>query len=188
MTDRSKTVSVKDVGNLRPRVDAVLKNSILFGYVDTRSANAVKDRSTAFELAAETFRNEITSALTVKPVGEETDSARYELIKPFIIKLLLYLGKIPNDSSFVIAARLIEARVVRPDMNIGDAIKELSDSIGSTLPTVKRIAENCFDCYDESVVERISYLTGTRPFTSLEAICDLAIYIRLKMCSEITYE
>ncbi|MCH5162606.1 MAG: hypothetical protein J1G38_03855 [Clostridiales bacterium] len=158
---------------------------MLFGYVDTRSSNAITDRSKAFDLAKEAFRKESLSLLTIKPLDENRDSpARHERLRTFIIKLLLYIGKIPNDSSFVVAARLIEASVLRPAMNIIDLIKELAVSVGSTFPTVKRIAESSFDCYNDSVVNRIAALTGSVPMVALEAICDLAIYIRMKFYNE----
>ena len=177
-----KQVVVKDYGKRRKRSDAVLRTSILGVYVDTRFGDAIKDRQVAFGCAAEAFRKELMSAMVVRPIddGDEV-TTRYEQVRPFIIKLLLYLGKIPTDSTFTVAARLIEACVLRPSANISDLIKDLAQSVGSSFAAVKRIAERSIDCYDDTVLEKIYYLTGTEPFNAIDAICDLAVYIRMKM-------
>lgn len=184
--ETSKAITVRDIGKRRRRADAVLRTSMLAGYVDTRFGDAISDRRVAFDCAAEAFRKELASSLTVKPVDNDGEvSTRYEQIGPFIVKILLYIGKVPTDTSFVVAARLIEACVLRPAANIADIIKELAADVGSTFATVKRIAEGSFNCYDEEVLERISYLTGTKPLTALDAVCDLAIYIRRKMYNKV---
>ncbi len=182
MTDSEKALDVKDTGNRIKRRDAVLRQSVLFAYVNNRSAYSISDRTCAFEAAAAAFRQEMLSALEIKPYSENPESTdRRELLRPFIVKLLLYLGKIPTEFSFMVAARLIEGCVLYPNANIKDLIEQLAGSVGSTFATIKRLAEGSIEWYDCNVAERITYLTGTKPFNALDALCDLAIYVRLKM-------
>ncbi len=180
MTDNSGyRLSLCDRGKLL-LPESVLNNSLLYGYVDVLSANAQHDRERAFAMAVDAFRNEVRSALTVSPIDGET-AERYESVAPFIVKLLLYIGKIPTDAKFVLAARLIEARVRDPSVSLTETEQIIAVRTGVSYPTIKRLAEDCFDCYDKGETARISYLTGIVPNSATEAVCDLAVYVRTKM-------
>ncbi len=183
MNSDLKKVDVRQAQYFHNR-NSVIKRSILNIYVDTRIDNAISDRREAFRLASTAFVNEAVSALTVRGRGAEITAERHESVRPFILKILLFVGCNPNKSAFGLIARVIESRVKHPETDIRDVIANLSEMSGTAYNTLNRAVEKSFDIYDNDSMDRVAFLTGTQPLTAKDIINDLAIYVRMQLHSE----
>ncbi len=130
--------------------------------------------------ALSAFETECVQALSLAPCDNEMLFSRYEMIRPFIIKTLLFVGMLPTDKSFVLLARIIEMLAVRPDADISVLIRNEATQTKIEKSTVIRNIDRALNVYDEFTRDRITYLTKTAPFSARDAIYDLAQYVRTK--------
>lgn len=178
MDATNKTVKLK-TRHSDGHCSAVLKKSVLFKYVRT-DADGISDRHKAFDKACDAFKKEATAALTVVRSGLEDSAERFELMRPFIIKVLLYIGIDPDDRVFGILARVLELKARYAEMDINDVISYIASVKDILRTAVNRAVEKSINYYDSDIMDRISFLTDTQPKSARDAICDLAIYVRIK--------
>ena len=131
-----------------------------------------------YQKAAHAFRREC-SALFALSVGDGLVERREDM-RNYIVKLLLYLGLLPRDNGFAVAARLIETAAIRADLELESIIDGFASAHGADRAAVERIIEKKFDPYDAELVDRVTTLVGTQPFTAKDVLCDIAVFVRLK--------
>lgn len=167
---------------------SVIKDSILFGYADNLSDSAIADRNVAFACAVNAFTGEATEAFSVSAFGAANASGaakKYELTRHRILKLLLYIGYDPDNPAFGLIAGLVEMRVRRPDAAFSEMLTELSQNTGVPYKVLDRELERSFSYYDGSALERMTYVTGTVPMSARDAVCDLAVYVRISAFDDV---
>ena len=101
----------------------------------------------------------------------------YELIRPFIIKLLLYLGILPKSNKPMLAARLIENLALHGSSDVNAVISAEAERTGIKAETVVRALDKDLNPYDRDLTEKLFLLTGTRPQTTKDMLCDLSVYV-----------
>ncbi len=148
-------------------------------------SNPHEESDLPFVEAVKVFANECREALYVAPIDSDYFFKRYELKRPFIVKVLLYIGVMPNDRSFTVIAKLVDRIVSKPDVPLSDCIKYIAEISGVSIPAMSRIIDKCFNIYDNAVYDRITYITNTKPMTSRDALYDVSMYINAKMLSVI---
>lgn len=163
--------------NSIPRSVSVLKRSVLAKHIDnTYGAYWYDDMIDAFE-------GESVSALSLAPTDSIASKIHREEIRPFILKLLLFVGV--SSEYYVLAARLIETLAVRPQDELNNVLRNTADRMKLTQKALASRLDRCFNLYDVQMFERISYLTRTTPLTARDAIIDLAGYVRVVFYSEV---
>ena len=155
-------------------------DSGVFGYLSRDGFSSVGANASAMKSAVEAFESECVQALSLAPVDSEQLFVRYEMLRPFVIKTLIFVGLLPTDKSFVLLARLVETLAVRPDADLSALIKAQAEDAGIEQSTVTRNIDRAFDIRDDFTREKLTYLTKTAPFTARDAIYDLALYVRTK--------
>ncbi len=187
MRNSDKTPNIAAIGN-RETV-SVLKDSILFRYIDNTSDEAIIDRNIAFDMAVNAFKNEAIEAFIIPSFRENEFDGRgaekYELTRYFILKLLLYIGYDPDEMTFSLIARLIEMRVRRPNISFSEMLTELSQQTGIAYQNLDRDLERSLGYYNDDALDKVTYITGTVPLSARDIICDLAVYVRTKYFDDV---
>ena len=132
----------------------------VFGYLPRDGFSSVAKHESAIEESIEAFESECVQALSLSPVdGEHT--ARYEMLRPFVIKTLMFVGLSPTDKIFVLLARLIETLAVRPDSDLSALIARAAAEAGIEQSSVVRNIDKVFDIRYEFTHYKLTYLTKT---------------------------
>ncbi len=147
-------------------------NTVLSRYVSS-------DEDYSFDGAANAFRNEALAALVLLPSDSYFSKRRKELLRPFIIKIFLYIGAIPGDRTYGLLARTLESFVVRPTEDYNKRFDYLAEKAGMTRAALLYRIEKNFDMRDADVAERISFITRTKPQTAMDAFFDVINYVRV---------
>lgn len=116
------------------------------------------------------------------------NAKRYEPLRLYIIKLLLFVGVTPDGNTLAVLARLIEVLSIYPDTELDTVICDFARSHYSSVRTVERMIDKGFCIYDQQFYERITHLTESAPMTSKDVLCDLALFVRLKYINEADHE
>ncbi len=147
-----------------------LFNSPLYSYITAHDGDILSDCLDAFE-------KETSALLRLTPYYETESVPRFEMIRPFILKVLIYLGIKPLGEKFAVIMRLIELLAVNDDIDFDIAVRECALSCGSE-ETVIRAIESEINMYDGLFVDKLSALTDTSPLSPRDAIFDIALYVR----------
>lgn len=148
------------------------KNSVLSRYVSSGDGYS-------FDGAAKAFQNEALAALVLLPSDSYFSKRRKELLRPFIIKVFLYIGAIPGDGTYGLLARALESFVVRPTEDYNERFDYLAEKAGMTRAALLYRIEKNFNVRDDDAAERISLLTRTKPQTAMDAFFDVINYVRV---------
>ncbi len=131
-----------------------------------------------YRKASDAFRREC-QVLFALSVGDGLVERREDM-RNYIVKILLYIGLLPRDNGFAVVARLIETAAIRADMELESVIDGFAKAHGADRAAVERIVEKNFDPYDAELVDRVTTLIGTQPFTAKDVLCDIAVFVRLR--------
>ncbi len=159
-----------------PRAISVLKHSALGKYADNSYGKFWYDD------AVDAFESEAVSALSLAPTDSIASKKHKEGIRPFIIKVLLFIGL--SSEYYAIIARLIETLAVRPQVELNDVIAQAAAKMNISVKALMHKIDRCFNVYNLDMFERISYLTRTMPMTPKDALVDLSSYVRVCFYSE----
>ena len=155
-------------------------NTGIFGYLSGDGFSSVERHESAMRDAVEAFESECVQALSLAPVDSEQLYLRYEMLRPFVVKTLIFVGLLPTDKSFVLLARMVETLAVRPDADLSALIEAEAAESDVEQSTVIRNIDRALDIRDDFTREKLTYLTNTSPFTTRDALYDLALYVRTK--------
>lgn len=122
------------------------------------------------------FERESVEALTVRPMSAVMRLKRREDIKAFIVKALLFIGLYPRDSGFPMLVTILEK--MSDSFEFDDIVQAIADSSGMPPQTVEKLAVGQFDLAEAEQAQAVEYLTGAIPNTALDAIYDLALYLK----------
>ncbi|MCH5161372.1 MAG: hypothetical protein J1G04_05005 [Clostridiales bacterium] len=147
---------------------SVLFNSPLHSCITNHDGDLISD-------CLDVFENEASALLSLAPYDKEEQATRFEMLRPMILKVLLYLGFKPLGEKFAVIMRLIELLTVDGDFD--RAITNCASSCGNE-DIVIRAIESEIDMYDAEFVNKLSLLTDTSPLSPRDALFDIAIYIR----------
>lgn len=131
---------------------------------------------------AEVFERE-SSAVLHFGSDAEYSPFRYEPRRNFIIKVLLYIGVLPDGNAMAVIAWLIETLSCRPDLSVDEAIDRFSDIHDTNSAAIMRIIDKNLNVYNADLYDRTESITDSRPMTSKDVLCDLALFVRLKYMS-----
>ena len=157
---------------------SIFDNSVLAKYVFRGDAESGEGSEDISEEAA--FECEAAQALRLEPMDCDFPDARFELIRPFIIKTLVYLCNDLNTTAIAPVARVIETLALHPEIEVARAISELAEFWGTNADRVSKHIGKVLNVYDPKFIDKFTALTCTNPFTARDAICDLAVYVRTK--------
>lgn len=154
------------------------RHSVLNGSVLQEHAECgVND---GFEKAKAAFAAEASELLCLEPIDSDLLYKRSESMRGIIVKVLLYIGTLKIDKAALIAS-LVERVALDDEFRVEENIKNTAEFYGVKPSTVEGLVEKTFNLYDSAVFKRIEALTKTRPFTSKDALCDIALYVRTKV-------
>lgn len=136
--------------------------------------------SLSYEQALEIFAKECKEALYVAPIDTEYFYKRFEIQRAFIVKILLYMGLTPNSETFTVIARLIDCIVSQPSLTLSECINKVAEVCGVSVNSVSKAIDKSFYIYDNSVYDKVTYLTRTNPVTAKDALYDIALYVGTK--------
>lgn len=168
---------------------SILKGTALFDYVQNigRGDDAVVNYSGIFQEATRAFENECAEVFGISRNSLFSVNRRYEYMRPFIIKILLFLDVFKRTKLYAAIAYIIEKLAIHPETDIAALIDDVV-RLGFIKAAVTRAVENCFDIYDDRVAERIEYLTDTKPVTAKDALYDIALFVRTRFYGSAHYE
>lgn len=169
---------------------SVIKGTAMFDYVSNvgRGDDAVTCSGEIFDNAVCAFQNESAEALCISQNREFSVNRRFESMRPFIIKILLYIDIFNKINRYAVIAYMIESLATHPNTDINRLIEDVTQKIGIGRSAVIHMIERCFDVYDQSVADRITYLTSTKPVTAKDAMCDIALFVRTRFYNGARYE
>lgn len=127
--------------------------------------------------AAEAFEKEACELLTF---GSEANNRHMGSVRPLVIKTLLYLGFLPAKQNKSVVAAMIGLLATEPNADIDEFYAAVAKKSDCDVDTVKKYIERAFDTFDAELMEKVTSLTGTTPYTSRDIIYDLALYVRKK--------
>ena len=135
-----------------------------------------------YEDLIDAFECEAVSSLSLSPTDSVIPYKRREALRPFIIKLLLFVGV---DSEYIaLVAKLIETLVVRPRDELAKVLTFAASKMGVSEKAISHRLDRCFNVFNLDMYERIKYLTRTEPQTAKDALVDLSAYVRVIFYSE----
>lgn len=108
---------------------------------------------------------------------------RQELVKTYIIKLLLFLGIPPTGNGLAVIARLIEVLTIHPECTPEDVIVDFAKTHLASSDSVTHVIEKYIKIYDNDFYDRVVTLTKSHPMTAKDVLSDLSVYIRVKYMS-----
>lgn len=162
------------------RNPTLFANSVLAKYIIHDTPND-SDYDSDLKCAAAAFADESAQALCLIPLDREATERRYELIRPFIIKILLYLDLGLEVNELAPLARITETLALHPETDLNAVIAELSALWQVSSDAVVKLIRKAFNVYDPAFTDKLSCLTCSQPFTARDVVSDLAVYIRAKM-------
>ena len=137
-----------------------------------------------FKSSVAAFRREASVILDFgSPVVPRIGTLRYESIKMYIVKVLLFVGTPPTGNGLAVMARLMEVLTMYPEIALEEVIADFAKTHATTVESVTRIIEKYFNIYDNYFFNRVVTLTKSHPMTSKDVLCDLSVYIRLEFIS-----
>lgn len=161
---------------------SVLKRSVLWDHISVE--NSADDRvfnwKSDFKKSAEAFRRETISSLSIVSVDNEALTYKYEHLRPFILKTLLFVNLSDDCRTVGLMARIIEILAVHPELELNYVMEHIAATAGVGYDSVSKLVDRYFNIYDNKIYDRVCFLTCTGPFTAKDAICDLALYVRAK--------
>lgn len=155
-------------------------NTGVFKYASTVGFSDIQSYESNMRAATEAFEKECVQALSLAPCDNEMLFSRYETVRPYVIKTLLFIGLLPTDRLFVLLARMIELLALRPDADVSALISNEAEATSLEYGSVVRNIDKAVNVYDDFIRDRITYLTRSAPFSARDAIYDLALYVRTK--------
>ncbi|MCM1367366.1 MAG: hypothetical protein NC184_00935 [Roseburia sp.] len=169
---------------------SVLEGTALYDHARNidRGDAAVDNFFDIFEEAACAFEKECAEAFGITRSDAAIVNKRYEYIRTFIIKVLLFLDVFKRTKHYAAIAYMIEKLAVHPETDIALLMDEVANKIGASRSAITHAVENCFDIYDGWVAERIEYLTDSKPVTAKDAMFDVALFVRTRFYGGAHYE
>lgn len=128
------------------------------------------------------FEKEAVSALSLAPTDSVTAIKRREDMRPFIIKLMLFVGV--SSEYIPLIALLVETLAIRPRDELNTVLSVIAERMGITVKALTHRLDRCFNIYNLDMYDRIKYLTRTLPQTARDALVDLSAYVRVIFFSE----
>lgn len=161
---------------------SVLKRSILWDHITPeRSSDArVSDWNSDLKKATEAFRRETIVSLGIVSADNRALTYKYEHLRPFILKTLIFVNFSDDCRTVGLMARIIEILASHTELELNYVIEHIASTACVGYDSVSKLIDRYFNVYDNKIYERISFLTCTSPFTAKDAICDLALYVRTK--------
>ncbi|MCH5350396.1 MAG: hypothetical protein J1F39_00310 [Clostridiales bacterium] len=159
-----------------PISKSVLLRSTLAKYVDRSYGEYWK------EDMLDAFECEAVPSLSLSPTDRVLPQKRREMLRPFIIKLLLFVGV--SSEYIALVAKLIETLAIRPRDEINTVLSVAADKMCVTEKAISHKIDRCFNIYNLDMYEQIKYLTHTNPQTARDALVDLSAYVRVIFYSE----
>lgn len=160
-----------------PITKSVLMRAVLSKYVDCSYGKYWYDDM------VDAFEREAVGALSLAPSDSVDFVNRREQLRPFLIKLLLYIGV---SSEFIpITAKIIETLTLQPRLELNTVLSVAACQMEITEKALSHRLDRCFNIYDLDMFERISYLTRTEPQTPKDALVDLSSYVRVVFFTEV---
>lgn len=164
---------------------SVLANSILANYVIHDEKNFDSECNSSADVKA--FVSESVQALSLYPLDADVVEKRFELIRPFIIKILLYLDLGLDVNELAPLARITETLALHPEIDLNSLVDELSELWQTSPNAIFKLIRKAFNVYDPSFTDKISSLTCSQPFTARDVVSDLAVYVRKMHLSGLQY-
>lgn len=149
--------------------------------VGNYARNNSSDFGERYKNAVAAFRRETSVILDFGgPLDSLLGTLRYESVKMYIIKVLLFVGTPPTGNGLAVLARLIEVLTIHPEIPLEEVISDFAKTHAATVDSVTHIIEKYFNIYDNYFFNRVVALTKSHPMTAKDVLCDLSVYIRLK--------
>jgi len=179
MNEKYKSVTISAPDSAESRNNSVLRYSNLFIYVNADSAAATGSKNAAFDMAVKAFKSEASETLAI--VRDRDDDKYFEPTRKFIIKVLLFIGFLPDRPIFGRVARIIELLAKHREYDIKYVIADMAERTGVTYTTLSHSIDRCFDFKYDRIIENVKRLTGTNPLNAKDVICNLALYVCNRM-------
>ncbi len=164
---------------------SIFANSVLCEHAANKSK--IADYDSDMKSAAGAFVNESAQAFGLEPLDGEGGDKRFELIRPFIIKILLYLDLGLDVNALAPLARIIESTALHPETDLNSLVGELSALWQVSTNVIFKLIRKAFNVYDPSFTDKLSALTCSQPFTARDVVSDLAVYVRAKYLNGARY-
>ena len=156
---------------------SVLFNSPLYSCITSHDGDIVSN-------CLDVFESETAVLLTLTPYGESERATKFVTLRPFILKVLIYLGFKPIGEKFAVIMRLVELLVFDGDFD--RAIANCATSCGRE-ETVLRAIDSEINMYNGKFVDKLSALTDTTPLSPRDALFDMAMYVRNEYLGRMNY-
>ena len=157
-----------------------LGRSVVGNYARNNSPDYVE----RYNNSVAAFRREASVILDMcSSLDSLLGTLRYESVKMYIIKVLLFVGTPPTGNGLAVLARLLEVLTMHPEISLEEAIADFANTHAATADSVTRVIEKYFNIYDNYFHARVVALTKSHPMTAKDVLCDLSVYIRLKFMS-----
>ncbi len=160
---------------------SVIKNTALYDILRSGRGNVDACREIDLHAAADIFVKESVQALGISPIDSSAVVERFENVRPFILKTLLFIGVDTVGNKLPLTARLIHRLALHPEVGVSQAMNDLAKRARLNYTTISRIVDEALNVYDGFITKNISFLTKSVPVTSRDALADIALYVRTKI-------
>lgn len=140
---------------------------------DERNIFAASGGSTASYIDSTISLRDVITALN------DPDCKAFDPVRLFSAKVLVYVGCKHTERYGKAVSRATALLALHPDADMSAlGAKQIED--GENGATYARAIKKVFDVNDVELIERIEKLTESKIFTSVDAIYNIANYVRMK--------
>lgn len=150
-------------------------------FYDTPLYDFAKNGKLLSEQARQIFERETSQYFRMYSGGfVGNDLYRNEFLRPFILKMLLYIGTPPLGNCIPIIGRLIETMTFDPGLTPNVAMAKFAVVHNCDEQIICAVVDKAFCINNTDLYERIRRLIGSSPLTPKDVLSDLSVYARLR--------